>query len=305
LRKERKRMGWKQSSYSINEGEGCLYLVPTPIGNLQDMTFRAIDTLKQVDYIAAEDTRQTRKLLNFFEFEQRLVSYHEHNKEKSGQVILDDLKMGKRVALVTDAGMPGISDPGEDLARIAIKEQIAVIALPGPNAALTALIASGLSTEHFMFYGFLDRNKKKREALLEDIKLIPTTLIFYEAPHRLKETLHAIYKAFGERDAALVREISKKYEEYIRGTLSEVIQWAEEETIRGEFSILISGNTNSEEIEEAKKERAGTPWWFEASLNEHIEHYIEQGHTSKEAIKLVAKDRDLPKREVYQAYHVE
>jgi 16S rRNA (cytidine1402-2'-O)-methyltransferase len=297
-------MGWKQSSYSINEGEGCLYLVPTPIGNLQDMTYRAVDTLKQVDYIAAEDTRQTNKLLHVFEIEKRMVSYHEHNKEKSGQTILNDLRQGKRVALVTDAGMPGISDPGEDLARLAIAEQIAVIALPGPNAALTALIASGLSTEHFMFYGFLDRNKKKRELILDDLKLISDTLIFYEAPHRLKETLQAIYKVFGEREAALVREISKKHEEYIRGTLTELIQWSEEETIRGEFCVLISGNTNREEIAEAKREQEGAPWWIELSLNEHVERYIEEGLTSKEAIKLAAKDRDLPKREVYQAYHV-
>lgn len=297
-------MGWKQSSYSINEGEGCLYLVPTPIGNLQDMTYRAVDTLKQVDYIAAEDTRQTVKLLHVFEIEKRMVSYHEHNKDKSGQAILNDLKQGKRVALVTDAGMPGISDPGEELARLAIDEQIAVIALPGANAALTALIASGLSTEHFMFYGFLDRNKKKRETILEDIKLISDTLIFYEAPHRLKETLQAIYKVFGEREAALVREISKKHEEYIRGTLTEVIQWSEEEMIRGEFCVLISGNTNLEEIAQARREQGEAPWWTEMSLNEHVERYIEEGHTSKEAIKLAAKDRDLPKREVYQAYHI-
>jgi 16S rRNA (cytidine1402-2'-O)-methyltransferase len=297
-------MGWKQSSYSINEDEGCLYLVPTPIGNLQDMTYRAVDTLKQVDYIAAEDTRQTNKLLHVFEIDKRMVSYHEHNKEKSGQAILNDLKQGKRVALVTDAGMPGISDPGEDLARLAIEEHIAVIALPGPNAALTALIASGLSTEHFMFYGFLDRNKKKRETILEDLKLITHTLIFYEAPHRLKETLQAMHKGFGERNAALVREISKKHEEYIRGTLTEIIQWSEEQTIRGEFCILIAGNTNLEEIEETKRKQVEAPWWTQLSLNEHVERYIEKGHTSKEAIKLAAKDRDLPKREVYQAYHV-
>jgi 16S rRNA (cytidine1402-2'-O)-methyltransferase len=297
-------MGWKQSSYSINEDEGCLYLVPTPIGNLQDMTYRAVDTLKQVDYIAAEDTRHTKKLLHVFEIDKRMVSYHEHNKEKSGQAILDDLKQGKRVALVTDAGMPGISDPGEDLARLAIEERIAVIALPGPNAALTALIASGLSTEHFMFYGFLDRNKKKRETILEELKLITDTLIFYEAPHRLKETLQAIHKGFGERNAALVREISKKHEEYIRGTLTEIIQWSEGETIRGEFCILIAGNTNFEEVEEAKRKQVEAPWWIELSLNEHVNRYIEQGNTSKEAIKLAAKDRDLPKRDVYQAYHV-
>jgi 16S rRNA (cytidine1402-2'-O)-methyltransferase len=295
----------KQSSYSIHDGAGCLYLVPTPIGNLQDMTFRAITVLKEVDYIAAEDTRQTIKLLNVYQIDQRLVSYHEHNKEKSGQHILEDLRQGKRVALVTDAGMPGISDPGEDLARLAIAEGIAVISLPGANAALTALIASGLSTEKFSFYGFLERQKKKKEAELEELRLLPQTLIFYEAPHRLKETLLTIYHVFGERSAALVRELSKKHEEYIRGTLSELIEWSKVETIRGEFCILVSGNTNQEEIDQAKQVLLEGVWWRKVSVSEHVEHYIAEGYPVKEAIKQVAQERELSKRNVYQAYHVE
>lgn len=269
------------------------------------MTFRAIAVLKEVDYIAAEDTRQTIKLLNVYQIEQRLVSYHEHNKEKSGQHILEDLRQGKRVALVTDAGMPGISDPGEDLARLAIAEGIAVISLPGANAALTALIASGLSTEKFSFYGFLERQKKKKEAELEELRLMPQTLIFYEAPHRLKETLLAIHHVFGERCAALVRELSKKHEEYIRGTLSELIEWSKVETIRGEFCILVSGNTNQEEIDQAKQVLLEGVWWRKVSVPDHVEHYITEGYPVKEAIKQVALERELSKRNVYQAYHVE
>lgn len=306
MRKERSQMVSKQSSYSLNEGAGCLYLVPTPIGNLQDMTFRAINILKEVDYIAAEDTRQTIKLLNVYQIEKRLVSYHEHNKEKSGQFILEDLKQGKRVALVTDAGMPGISDPGEDLARLAIAAEIAVISLPGANAALTGLIASGLSTDKFTFYGFLERQKKKREAELEELRLMPQTLIFYEAPHRLKETLLSIFRVFGERGAALVRELSKKHEEYIRGDLSELIEWSQVETIRGEFCILVSGNTNSEELNQAKQVQLEGVWWRKISVTKHVEHFIEQeGYPVKEAIKQVALERKLSKRKVYQAYHVE
>jgi 16S rRNA (cytidine1402-2'-O)-methyltransferase len=298
-------MSWNQLSYSLQEGQGCLYLVPTPIGNLQDMTFRAVQTLKEVDYIAAEDTRQSRKLLNFFEIDKKLVSYHEHNKEYKGETIIEDLKQGKRVALVTDAGMPGISDPGEDIARLAISEHIPVISLPGANAALTALIASGLSTKHFFFYGFLDRQKKKKEAELEGIKYMTYTLIFYEAPHRLKDTLSLMEKVFGERKGAIVREISKKYEEYIRGSLAELIQWANEEEIRGEFCILIQGNENEGELEQARKDAEGEVWWIAKTVPEHVDAYVNNGLDVKEAIKQVAVERGLPKREVYQSYHVD
>jgi 16S rRNA (cytidine1402-2'-O)-methyltransferase len=298
-------MGWNQLSYSTQEGKGCLYLVPTPIGNLQDMTFRAIDTLKRVDYIAAEDTRQTKKILFFYQIEKPLISYHEHNKERKGDSILADLKDGKQVALVTDAGMPGISDPGEDIARLAIEAQIPVISLPGANAAITALVASGVSTKRFQFYGFLDRGKKKKEEELEALKYNPDTLIFYEAPHRLKETLQVLHKAFGDRKGAIVREISKKHEEYIRGDIQDLIHWSQTEMIRGEFCLIIEGNQNKEEIELAAKTAAEPAWWQSLSIVEHVDKYVEQGEKSKEAIKKAAIDRDVPKRDVYQAYHIE
>lgn len=300
-------MGWQQKSYFLNEGEGCLYLVPTPIGNLQDMTFRAIDTLKEVDYIAAEDTRQTMKLLNYFEIEKPLISYHEHNKEKKGAQIIQDLLEGKKVALVTDAGMPGISDPGEDLAKMATVKQIPVIALPGANAALTALIASGLSTQFFTFIGFLDRQKKKREEELTRLKYITHTLIFYEAPHRLKDTLRSLLKVLGEeRQGAIVRELSKKHEEYIRGTLADLIEWSEREEIRGEFCLIIQGNENTEELAEQDRKATKALWWNELSIVDHVDTLIsEQGMGVKEAIKQAAVERNLSKRDVYQAYHLQ
>ncbi|WP_025028176.1 16S rRNA (cytidine(1402)-2'-O)-methyltransferase [Caldalkalibacillus mannanilyticus] len=298
-------MSWNQHSYAIKEEEGCLFLVPTPIGNLQDMTFRAVETLKEVDYIAAEDTRQSRKLLNYFQIEKQLISYHEHNKEKKGLEILEDLKAGKRIALVTDAGMPGISDPGEDLTRLATEAHISVVALPGANAGLTALIASGLSTKRFVFIGFIDRQKKKREEELVELKYITQTLIFYEAPHRLKETLASMEKVLGaDRSGAIVREISKKHEEYIRGSLGELVEWSEREEIRGEFCIIIQGNENQEELQQLQKEKEATLWWKDFSIVEHVDSYIEQGLDVKEAIKTTAVDRGMPKREVYQAYHV-
>lgn len=296
-------MAWNQSSYHLAEGEGCLYLVPTPIGNLQDITFRALEVLKAVDYIAAEDTRQTRKLLRYFQIEKRLVSYHEHNKEKSGQAIIADLQAGLQIALVTDAGMPAISDPGEDLVRQAVERQLAVISLPGANAALTALIASGLATTPFYFYGFLPRSKKKREAELAKLYTQPSTLIFYEAPHRLTQTLSSIHAVFGERQAALCRELSKLHEEYVRGSIAELHAWALKTDLRGEYCLVVAG------YEPAPEQAGEAPstieqWWHDLSLEAHVQRYMQQGLTSKEAIKLVAGERGLPKREVYQAYHL-
>lgn len=287
----------QKSFYDSNKG--ILYLVPTPIGNLEDITFRAIRTLKEADFIAAEDTRQTIKLLNHFDISTPLTSYHEHNKRESGARIMADLKAGKTVALVSDAGMPAISDPGYDLVVEALEADILVISLPGANAALTALIASGLPTDHFYYYGFLPRGKKEKQVELEKLKGILDPIIFYEAPHRLKETLTAIEKIWGDRKAVLSRELTKKFEEYIRGTIKELLSWTDKETIRGEFCILIEGSNTDHQLEEKS-------WWESIHIKEHVEFYIEkEGLRSKDAIKRVADERGLAKRDVYQAYHID
>ncbi|MEI4832497.1 16S rRNA (cytidine(1402)-2'-O)-methyltransferase [Bacillus sp. FJAT-53711] len=287
---------WQQKSFQMNE-RGILYLVPTPIGNLEDMTFRAIRILKEADFIAAEDTRQTKKLCNYFEIETPVMSYHEHNKEVSGRKILDMLEQGKTVAIVSDAGMPCISDPGYDIVVQAVDQQYSVVPLPGPNAALTALIASGLETKHFYFYGFLQRHKKERKAELEKLRYIQNTMMFYEAPHRLGETLISMKDVLGNRNVVLCRELTKKFEEFIRGSLEEVIHWAKENEVRGEFCVLVEGSTEEETDEEM--------WWETLTVEGHVEYYIEEkGLSSKEAIKMVAKDRNMSKRDVYQAYHV-
>ncbi len=290
-------MMWQQKSFENEEQKGILYLVPTPIGNLEDMSYRAIRILKEADLIAAEDTRNTKKLLHYFEIETQVVSYHEHNKETSGDKLIHKLKEGLKVALVSDAGMPAISDPGYELVSGAIKEKIAVVPLPGANAALTSLIASGLSCQPFYFYGFLHRHKREKLEQLEGLKQQQATLIFYESPHRLKETLTLMEQVFGNREIALCRELTKRFEEFIRGSLQEIIQWANEDEIRGEFCIIVEGSKEQAPSTES--------WWDELSIEEHVNHYISvKQQTSKEAIKLTAKDRGLPKREVYQAYHI-
>lgn len=287
-----------QIQKSFHHNQGSLYLVPTPIGNLEDITFRAIQTLKDSDWIAAEDTRQTKKLTNHFEISTPLISYHEHNKETKGQWLLEELKKDKKIAIVTDAGMPGISDPGYELVRDAISEGIPVIPLPGANAALTSLIASGLTTDHFYFYGFLPRKKKERKEELRLLQTFSCTLLFYESPHRLKETLEDMYDVLGERKVVIARELTKRFEEFSRGNLSEQIIWAEEKP-KGEFCILIEGSMEKVELENEL-------WWSALTVVEHVDYYIEKNEVmSKEAIKMVAKDRNLPKREVYQAYHQE
>ncbi len=282
----------EQVSFS-DRNRGVLYLVPTPIGNLEDMTFRAVRILKEVDFIAAEDTRQTLKLLRHYEIETPLTSYHEHNKKQAGQAIIQQLEAGKRVALVSDAGMPAISDPGEELVSAAIAKGIAVIALPGANAALTSLIASGLPTTPFQFVGFLPRKQKQRDALLERLKEESATLLFYESPHRLKEMLHSLYHVFGNRRIVISRELTKKYEEYQRGTLEEALRWCESGTVKGEFTIVVEGAKDVEKRE----------WWHDLSEKEHVLYYVNEGFSAKEAIKKAAKDRGVPKRDVYRAYH--
>lgn len=288
-----------QKSFDGQSEMGILYLVPTPIGNLEDMTFRAIQTLKDVDYIAAEDTRQTKKLCHVYEIDTPLTSYHEHNKDSSGHKLIEWLKEGKNIALVSDAGLPTISDPGAEVVRDFTNIGGYVVPLPGANAALTALIASGITPQPFFFYGFLDRQKKEKKKQLEALKKRQETIIFYEAPHRLKETLTLMKEVWGNRNIAITRELTKKFEEFIRGDLESVLTWATENQIRGEFCLVVQGNDQDEE------ERNEEVWWKSLSEKEHVIHYIEEGLTSKEAIKRTAVERGVPKRTIYDAYHIE
>jgi 16S rRNA (cytidine1402-2'-O)-methyltransferase len=282
-----------------DEERGMLYLVPTPIGNLEDMTFRAVRILKEVNVIAAEDTRNSKKLCNYFEINTPLVSYHEHNKKTSGHQLIERILRGEHIALISDAGMPSISDPGYELVVAALEEEIPVIPLPGANAALTSLIASGLLPQPFYFYGFLNRQKKERKNELEKLKKLTSTFILYESPHRIKETLKDLAEQLGNRRIVLSRELTKKFEEFIRGTLEEAIEWSQTEEIRGEFCLVIEGAS----LEEAEIEEE--IWWSGFSVEEHVTYYIEEKKlTSKEAIKQTAVDRDVSKRDIYQAYHV-
>lgn len=289
-----------QKSFSGQSTTGILYLVATPIGNLEDMTIRAIRLMKEADYIAAEDTRNTKKLCNYFEIDTPLISYHEHNLEYGGDKLLDLLRGGKNIALVSDAGLPCISDPGADIVAKAVEENLSVVPVPGANAALSALISSGLSTLSFTFHGFLPRQKKDRKAALEAIQYHKETMIFYEAPHRLKDTLRDAQQILGpSRKVVLAREVTKKFEEFVRGTLEEAVKWAENEEIRGEFVLVFAGSTEENPVDSEK-------WWTELSIIDHVNQVIEkQSLTSKEAIKVVAVERDLPKRDVYQEYHIQ
>ncbi|WP_017380247.1 16S rRNA (cytidine(1402)-2'-O)-methyltransferase [Paenisporosarcina sp. TG-14] len=289
-----------QKSFSDQLTTGILYLVATPIGNLEDMTIRAIRIMKEADYIAAEDTRNTKKLCNYFEIDTHLISYHEHNLEYGGDKLLELLRNGKNIALVSDAGLPCISDPGADIVAKAVAENLSVVPIPGANAALSALIASGLSTLSFTFYGFLPRQKKDRKAALEAIQYQKETMLFYEAPHRLKDTLKDAQLILGStRKVVLAREVTKKFEEFVRGTLEEAVAWAENEQVRGEFVLVIDGSTEENPLISEK-------WWMDLSIIEHVEYVIEnQSLSSKEAIKVVAKERELPKRDVYQEFHIQ
>lgn len=288
-----------QKSFSQSHDCGVLYLVPTPIGNLEDMTFRAIRILKEADVIAAEDTRNTKKLCNYFEIDTPLVSYHEHNKLKSGPQLIERMKNGETIALVSDAGMPCISDPGYEVMVQALTANIPVIPLPGANAALTGLIASGIAPQPFLFYGFLSRGKKERKEKLNQLKVHTSTLIFYEAPHRLKDTLKAMQEVLGNRGIVLTRELTKKFEEFIRTTIDDAIEWAQNNEIRGEFCLIVGGNEQSETSDEKD-------WWEDLDIKAHVEHYMEEKRlSSKAAIKQVATDRHMPKRDIYQAYHID
>jgi len=290
----------KSQKSTIHDQTGCLYLVGTPIGNLEDMSVRALRILKEADIIAAEDTRNTKKLCNYFEIETPLISYHEHNLAVGGEKLLTLLQEGKTIALVSDAGLPCISDPGADIVEKAIAQNFSVVPVPGPNAAISALIASGLSPQPFFFYGFLNRGKKERRQQLEQLKKRQETILLYEAPHRLKDTLKDMEAILGERRVVLARELTKKFEEFLRGTLAEAVEWSQTEEIRGEFCIVLEGNSC---LEEEDHEEA---YWQNMSIVEHVDFIINQSNvSSKEAIKEVAKLRQKAKRDVYNEYHSE
>ncbi|MEI3610208.1 16S rRNA (cytidine(1402)-2'-O)-methyltransferase [Pseudogracilibacillus sp. SO10305] len=286
-----------QNSFE-KEAEGILYLVPTPIGNLEDITFRALETLKKVDVIAAEDTRHTQKLLNHFHIQKELISYHEHNRMERVPQLLQRLEAKETIALVSDAGMPAISDPGYELVRAVTEKQIHVIPLPGANAATTALIASGLPTDAFYFYGFLPRKKQEKEDALSYIGKLPATIILYESPYRIKDTLKMMEKVLGNRDIVLARELTKLYEQFVRGSVKDVIKWLDTNEIKGECCILIEG------AKEAMLEDENI-WWENLSIEAHVQTYeTKEGLSNKEAMKRVAKDRRISKREVYQHIHI-
>lgn len=272
---------------------GTLYLCATPIGNLEDITLRCLRILKEVDLIAAEDTRQTIKLLNHFEIKKPMISYHEHNKQEKGTELVNMLLEGKSIALVSDAGMPAISDPGEDLVRLCIEHHIQVIAIPGASASLMALIISGLSTRSFCFEGFLPAKKKEKREKLQQLAEETRTIILYESPHRIKDTLGELQQYLGQRRISVSRELTKKFEETLRGSIGEILSQFEKREIKGEFVVVIEGIDPKDLIDkEAKK-------WDNITIQQHILMYIEQGMNKKDAIKKVAEDRNLPKKEVY------
>lgn len=276
---------------------GKLYLVPTPIGNLGDMTYRAVETLRAVQLIAAEDTRNTQKLLNHFEIDTKQISFHEHNTQQRIAELIAKLKNGEDIAQVSDAGMPSISDPGHELVKACIAAKIPVVPLPGANAGLTGLIASGILPQPFTFFGFLPRKGKELTETVTQLALKPETTIFYEAPHRLKKTLQALLMAYEPtRQVTLCREITKKFEEFIRGTLEEVLAWASQNEVRGEFVIIVAGNPEPQTLTGI----ADTPI---LTLTEQVEAQIQQGASPNMAIKTVAKANDLKKQVVYNEYH--
>lgn len=270
---------------------GVLYICPTPIGNLEDITLRVLRILGEVDLIAAEDTRRTVKLLNHYGISTPMTSYHEHNKNQKGEYIINLLQQGKKVALVSDAGTPGISDPGEELIRRSIDLGIEVVSLPGPTAIITALVASGLPTGQFFFQGFLPRDAKRRKERLKGLKNQMGTIVLYVSPHRLIEVLKDCGEILGDRKVVVARELTKVYEEFLRGRIAEVRDLLKEKGIKGEFVLLIEGK-DEEEAEEEKP-------WQNMSIKEHLQWNMQKGLSKKEAIKKTAQERNIPKRQVY------
>ncbi|ABK60890.1 MULTISPECIES: 16S rRNA (cytidine(1402)-2'-O)-methyltransferase [Clostridium] len=273
---------------------GKLYVVPTPIGNLKDITLRALEVLENADVIAAEDTRQTLKLLNHFNMKKQMISYHKFNENIKSDDIINMLKNCKQVALVSDAGTPGISDPGSVIIKRCIEENIEFEVLTGATAVTTALVYSGLDTTKFLFRGFLPRENKDRKPIIEDLKNRQETLIFYESPHRLIKTLEFLRENLGNRRIAICRELTKLHEEILRLTLEEAIDYYSENETRGEYVLVVEGKSIEEVIKEEQEA------WEELSIEDHIKKYIDQGLTKKESIKKVAKDRGVPKSEIYK-----
>lgn len=276
---------------------GTLYLVTTPIGNLSDLSERAKKVLAGVDFVAAEDTRNSSKLLSIFGIKKPMVSYYEHNKRERGEVICARLEAGESCALVTDAGMPGISDPGEDIVKLCAERGIRVTAVPGPCAAMTALTLSGLFTARFAFEGFLTTNRGERTKRLQALKTDDRTLIFYEAPHKLKATLADLFEAFGDRKISLCRELTKLNEEIIRTRLSDAVRLYDEREPRGEYVLIVEGASEAESLSET--------FWQGMTVAEHVEHYISAGLSKMDAVKACAKDRGVPKNEIYREVNVD
>ena len=277
-----------QKSY---DGKNSLYLIPTPIGNFDDMTLRSIETLKLVDVLFCEDTRITKQMLKRLDINKKLISSNDHNEENTKSLAVQYLEEGKNVGIVTDRGTPIISDPGYKIVEEVIKKGYNVIPLPGANALIPALISSGVNPSPFMFYGFLNSKKSKREKELQNLKNYPVTIIFYEAPHRIIEMLESLRDIFGNRKISVAREISKLHEEIYRGKVGEVIKEISSEEIRGEFVVVVQGN--DEEIS-----------FDDLSIKEHVKMYMEEGLSEKEALKKVAKDRNTSKSEIYKIYHM-
>lgn len=275
---------------------GTLYLCATPIGNLEDITYRVLRTLKEVDLIAAEDTRNSIRLLNHFEIKTPMTSYHEYNKIEKAYQLVAKMREGKNIALITDAGTPGISDPGEDIVRICYEEGIPVTSLPGAAACITALTMSGLPTRRFAFEAFLPKDKKEHQAVLEELKTETRTIIIYEAPHHLVRTLQELHDTLGgDRRLTICRELTKRHEEKLQMTLADSLSYYEVNEPRGEYVLIIAGRSREEM---KKEEQAG---WEALSLEEHMAHYESQGIDRKEAMKRVAKDRGVSKRDIYRA----
>ena len=274
---------------------GMLYLCATPIGNLEDITCRVLRILKEVDLIAAEDTRNSIKLLNHFEIKTPMTSYHEYNKFDKGRYLVEQMLEGKNIALITDAGTPGISDPGEELVAMCYETGIQVTSLPGAAACITALTLSGLPTRRFAFEAFLPSDKKERAVILEELKQETRTIILYEAPHRLVKPLEELLENLGDRKISLCRELTKKHETVFRGSLLKAVSWYKENPPKGACVMVLAGRSR-EEIEQEARQK-----WEDMPLEEHMEYYMSQGIDKKEAMKLVAKDRGISKRDVYQA----
>lgn len=282
-----------QKSFKDKKTSGTLYLVPTPIGNLQDMTFRAVATLKEVDFICAEDTRNTGLLLKHFEIDTKQINFHEHNAYEKIPDLIDLLTSGRSLAQVSDAGMPSISDPGHDFVKAAIDNDIAVVALPGASAGITALIASGLAPQPHIFYGFLPRKAGQQKSFFESKSPYPETQIFYESPYRVKDTLANMLTCYGDRQVVLVRELTKLFEEYQRGSISEILSYLEETPLKGECLLIVSGSQVDSEVELTA----------EVDLVSLVQKEIQAGAKPNQAIKAIAKAYQVNRQELYQQFH--